>query len=187
MTAQTSQAMSAPPAAASQQSGQGDAPRTAAVLAAGGALSDVLGLGPSDLEAIYGLAFNFYEQGKYEEAERAFEVLCFSDHRQPRHWMGLGAARQLRKDYQGAVLAYSMVAESGGTDPMAPLHAAECYLALGMPEEAISGLEAALAWAENAKDPAMVIARVEVMIEALDKLLGGGAAAASPEMETKQP
>ena len=142
-----------------------------AILDAGGAIKDVVGLTDGDLEAVYGLAYQLYEQGQHEYAEKAFGVLCFSDHRSPRYWMGLGATRQVRKNYEGAVLAYSMVAECGSTDPLAPLHAAECYLALGLYDEAISGLRAAVAWAEGGADGAAVVDRAEVVAEALGHLM----------------
>ena len=174
--------MSAAAAAAAPANATDGARQTLRVLASGGALADVLGLGAVDLQAVHNIAYVHYSQGQYAEAERAFGVLSFCDHRQPSYWMGLGAARQLQKNHAGAVLAYSMVAESGGTDPMAPLHAAECYIALGLFTEAVSALDQALDWAGNAPDPVMVVARIEVVSEALEHALrlaeAKGAAAA---------
>ncbi len=143
----------------------------AAAILAGGTFAEVAGFDTEDLEALYGLAYNEYEQGQYADAERTFQVLCFHDHLSARFWLGLGAARQQLKDYAGAIMAYSMVAETGNTDPLAPLRAAECYIALGLFEEAVSGLEAALDWADNAGDRQAVIRHVEILYQALEQML----------------
>jgi type III secretion system low calcium response chaperone LcrH/SycD len=136
----------------------------------GGTWKDVAGLGEAEMEAIYGLAYGQYQQGRFEDADKTFRVLCFHDHRNPRYWLGLGATRQQLKDYEGAIAAYSMLAEMGGNDPLAPLYAAECYIAVGLFDEAIDGLEAALDWAANAQDPQAVIRHVEVLYTALEQL-----------------
>jgi type III secretion system low calcium response chaperone LcrH/SycD len=148
----------------------------AAGILAGDTFAAVAGLDADDLEAIYHLGYNQYEQGQYVEAERTFQVLCFHDHLSPRFWFGLGAARQQLKDYAGAIMAYSMVPETGSANPLAPLRAAECYIALGLFEEAVSGLETALDWADNG-DRQAVIRHVDILFQALEQMLAadGGA------------
>jgi type III secretion system low calcium response chaperone LcrH/SycD len=143
----------------------------AASILAGGTFAAVAGLDADDLEAIYHLGYNQYEQEQYAEAERAFQVLCFHDHLSPRFWLSLGAARQQLKDYAGAIMAYSMIPETGSANPLAPLRAAECYIALGLFEEAVSGLEAALDWADNGGDRQGVIRHVEILFQALEQML----------------
>lgn len=136
----------------------------------GGTFRTVAGLDDDDMEEVYHLAYNQYEQGQYAEAERTFNVLCFHDHLNQRYWLGLGASRQQLKDFPGAILAYSMVAETGHANPTAPLRAAECYMALGLFEEAVSGLEAALEWAGNG-DREAVISHVELLFKVLEHML----------------
>lgn len=147
----------------------------AETILAGGTFADIAGLDENGLNAIYELAYNEFEQGDFAAAERTFRVLCFSDHRAERHWLGLGAARQRLKDYEGAIQAYSMAAETGSTNPLVPLRAAECYVSLGLLEEAVSGLETAIQWAGNADDPAAIGRHIDVLFEVVKKLAGGSA------------
>ncbi|HET6467216.1 MAG TPA: SycD/LcrH family type III secretion system chaperone [Geminicoccaceae bacterium] len=156
-------------------------PAPASALLDGATFKEVVGLDDHDMAAIYSLAYVQYEQSRFAEAEKTFRVLCFHDHKNPRYWLGLGAARQQLKDYEGAIAAYSMLAENGGTDPYAPLYAAECYLALGLFEEAISGLEVALDWAVHAEDPQAVIRHVEVLYTALEQLAEAAAKGAESD------
>jgi len=146
--------------------------RPADVLLAGGTLADAAGMGPQQLEAIYNLAYQEMEQRHYAEAERTLRALCLVSHNSERYWMALGACRQKMGAYEEAVYAYSMVAELGHPDPMAPLRAAECYLMLGLYDEAVSGIEAALTLAPYADDPLAVIQHLEVLMQALEKASG---------------
>jgi type III secretion system low calcium response chaperone LcrH/SycD len=154
--------------------------RPSDVVLAGGTFADAAGMGPRALEAIYGLAYQEMEQQHFAEAERTLRALCLTSHTSPRYWMALGACRQKMGAYEDAIYAYSMVAELGHADPMAPLRAAECYLMLGLYEEALSGIESALTLAVYADDPSAVIQHLEVLVEALDKA-GGKPSSAKPE------
>jgi type III secretion system low calcium response chaperone LcrH/SycD len=153
--------------------GSGASRRPADVLLAGGTLADAAGMGPRQLEAIYSLAFQEMEQRHYADAEKTLRALCLASHNSTRYWMALGACRQKMGSYEDAVYAYSMVAELGHPDPMAPLRAAECYLMLGLYEEAVSGIEAALALAPYADDPLALVQHLEVLVQALEKASGG--------------
>lgn len=146
--------------------------RTAGVEAvfAGRRLAEAMGLHEGTLDTLYSLGHQQYERGEHEDAEKTFAVLCLADHRSSRAWLGLGATRQKRGDLGGAITAYSMLAEVGGRDPRAPLHAAECYIAMGMWDEAVAGLEAALAWADEADEPDQVARHVEVLVAAIEQM-----------------
>jgi hypothetical protein len=56
--------------------------------------------------------------------------------------MGVGAVRQVRKDYSGAVQAYGYASFLDLSNPKPQLHAAECFLAVGDKRNAASSLEA---------------------------------------------
>ncbi len=47
-------------------------------VAAGGTLAGIYGLAEEDLEPLYGLAYNLYNQGRWTEALRAFSFLSLS-------------------------------------------------------------------------------------------------------------
>jgi type III secretion system low calcium response chaperone LcrH/SycD len=141
------------------------------VLSQDGSFKKTLGFSDDDLEVLYNIAYTRYQQGQYEGAEEVLGLLCIYDHRSEKFWKGLGATRQILKDFEGAALAYSMAAQTGSSDPMIPLHAAECYCALGMLEEAVAGLESALALAEDIEESATIKFRIEAIAETLEKNL----------------
>ena len=138
-------------------------------LLAGASYKDVAGLGDGELEVLYGIAYGEFEQGKFAEAERTFGVLSFFDHKDDRFWLGLGASRQRQKKLPEAVAAYSMAAGMGSSNPLLPLSAAECYLALGLRAEALDALEAAIEWADNAEQPDRIVTRVAALLESLEQ------------------
>ena len=108
----------------------------------GATIKELRGISNNELEAVYSLAFNYYRTGKFDEAEKLFNFLAFFDHLNPKFWMGVGAVRQVRKDFSGAVQAYGYASFLDISNPKPQLHAAECFLAMGDKRNAASSLEA---------------------------------------------
>lgn len=113
------------------------------ILASGGTLKDISGLDDDDIEALYAIGYNFYKQGKYDEAESMFQYICLYAHLEPRFWMALGNCRQMQKNHQKAIDAYGFSYMIEQDDPWPPIQAAVCYLALGNKELAKDSLELA--------------------------------------------
>ncbi len=105
-------------------------------------LKELQGITNAELEAVYSLAFGYYQTGKYDEAGKLFQFLVLFDHLNPKFWLGMGAVQQVKKDYKGAITSYAYGSFLDLTNPKPQLHAAECYLALGDKENALSALEA---------------------------------------------
>ena len=108
----------------------------------GSTIKELKGITNNEMEAVYSLAFNYYRTGKFEEAEKLFNFLALFDHLNPKFWMGVGAVRQVRKDFSGAVQAYGYASFLDISNPKPQLHAAECFLAMGDKRNAASSLEA---------------------------------------------
>lgn len=121
------------------------------VLAGKKTLKDLRGLKNEEMEACYTAAYNFYNHGKFIEALHIFTTLCMFDNLNPKYWLGLGATRQMLKDFSGAVEAYSLAAVLDLTNPKPPFHAADCLLALKEYDKAKMALEAAIAIVETSK------------------------------------
>ena len=155
-----------------QQTVEAASARPAEVLLGGGTLADAAGMGPPQLEAIYGLAFQEMDQSHFVEAEKTLRALCLVSHTSARYWLALGVCRQKMGAFEAAVHAYSMAAEQGDLDPMLPLRAAECYLMLGMYDAAVSGIDAAMDMVSQAEDPQAVVRHIELLVEALEKASG---------------
>ena len=110
------------------------------LLLRGGTLKDVKGISTDELEAVYSIAFNFYNTGKYDEADTLFSLLTIFDHLNEKYWFGLGAARQAKKDYDAAIAAYTYATLLNAHDPRPMYHTATCLLALGDKEEAAKAI-----------------------------------------------
>ena len=108
----------------------------------GATIKELRGISNNELEAVYSLAFNYYRTGKFDEAEKLFNFLALFDHLNQKFWMGVGAVRQVKKDFSGAVQAYGYASFLDLTNPKPQLHAAECFLAMGDKRNAASSLEA---------------------------------------------
>lgn len=108
----------------------------------GATIKELKGITNNELEAVYSLAFNYYRTGKFDEAEKLFNFLAFFDHLNPKFWVGVGAVRQVKKDFSGAVQAYGYASFLDLSNPKPQLHAAECFLAMGDKRNAASSLEA---------------------------------------------
>ena len=105
-------------------------------------LKEMKGVSNDELEAVYSLAFGYYQTGKYEEAHKLFQFLVLFDHLNAKYWFGLGATQQALKDFKNAAVSYGYCSFLKLDNPKPQLHAAECFLALGDKRSAASALEA---------------------------------------------
>ncbi|MBO6168087.1 MAG: SycD/LcrH family type III secretion system chaperone [Kiritimatiellae bacterium] len=105
-------------------------------------LKQLKGVSNAELEAVYSLAFGYYQTGKVDEASQLFRFLVLFDHLNAKYWFGLGAVQQLAKDFQGATTSYGYCSFLELENPKPQYHAAECFLALGDKRNAASCLEA---------------------------------------------
>ena len=137
------------------------------VIADGGTLKDVRGLSDKDIEAIYAVGFNFYNQAKYDQAEPMFQFACMYAHDQARYWMALGNCRQMVKNYQGAIDAYGFAYIQDITNPWSAIQAAICYLALQNKEFAAQSLELAEKTIANNKPDETAKQRIAALRQAL--------------------
>jgi secretion system chaperone SscA len=112
-------------------------------------MRDFTELTPESMEVIYKLAYNFYNAGKYDEAEQIFRLLANLDHFERKYWKGLGASREGLQKFEDALQVYGYLGMMDIHDPYPALQAAKCFIALGKTAEAVSGLRAA---AFNSKD-----------------------------------
>lgn len=113
-------------------------------MASGATLRDLRGLTDANMEALYALAYSEYNQANYDKALDLFRMLCNLDHLEHRFWLGLGATRQMQRDYQHAIEAYVMAMMLDIDQPIPPLHMAECQLAIGDRESAETSFEYAV-------------------------------------------
>lgn len=111
---------------------------------AGGTLGNGLGITDDEQEAVYQLGHGLYGQGRYAEAFRAFSLLVVHNHLEPRFLMALAGAAQMLGRHHDALQHYATATLIRLDDPLAPLHSAECLIALGRLAEATESLELAI-------------------------------------------
>lgn len=110
------------------------------------------------LQGLYAYAHQFYQQGHYEQSENTFRMLTYLNALEPKYWKGLGAAKQLQKNYSGAIEAYSAarLLDTNNSDPEPSLQSANCYFALQQVKEGLRALNVAERSAKGKNDNKMV-------------------------------
>lgn len=97
----------------------------------GAALKDVQGISDEHMHSLYAFAFQFYEQGRLDDAQKFFHFLCIYDLSNSHYWMGLAAVHQLKDDHQKAIDLYAIAFAQGKNDYRPMLYTGQCHLALG--------------------------------------------------------
>ena len=112
---------------------------------------DILGISEDKISPIslelerqfYATAFELYEKGDYRGAAQMFTQLVLTDPYSEHYWRALASSKQMAKEYQAALHAWSMVALTNEKDPLPHFHAAECCLTLDDKDDALKALDAA--------------------------------------------
>lgn len=126
---------------------------------------DFTQLTPESMEVIYMVAYNQYNAGKFKEAESVFRLLAMLNHFERKYWKGLGAAREARRDFEGALQVYGYLGVMDLHDPYPPFQAAKCFVALGKAAEAEAGLRAAVFNSENKPEHAALHLQAKGLLE----------------------
>lgn len=108
----------------------------------GATIKELKGVTTEELDAVYFLAYGYYQTGRIEEATKLFRFLVFFDHLNAKYWFGMGAVHQVAKNYEDALICYGYSSFLDLSNPKPQYHAAECCLAMGDKLKAASALEA---------------------------------------------
>ena len=114
----------------------------AKMLAEMGTIRELKGITDAEMEAIYSLGYSFYNTGRYDDAEKVFRFLILFDHLNPKYWTGMGAVQQIKKLYTDAITSYGYASFLDLDNPKPQYFAAECFLAMGDKDNALSALAA---------------------------------------------
>lgn len=100
-------------------------------------IKESLGITDQQMEAIYLVAFNSYQSGKYNDALKIFSILSAMHPLESKYWFGMGACcQQLESLTQAGFFYYVCTVMSKGEQPEAFLHLAECLIMLDDPTAA---------------------------------------------------
>ena len=141
----------------------------------GAPISAIRGYSKDEMEAVYNVAYNLYQQQKYQDAKILFLFLTVHEHMDSRFWLGLGGCCQRLGEYKNAIEAYSYAALIEIDDPVFAFHACECYMALEDWENARKAIDAVTTLAELMADKAdhtELVKRTEALSQIVDRNLG---------------
>ncbi|MDR0647114.1 MAG: tetratricopeptide repeat protein [Puniceicoccales bacterium] len=112
-------------------------------------LADAFNIPKEKLNIMYAIAYDLYNNNKYEKAVGIFSVLCLYDPLNIDYWQGLGATYKLLKQYDLAAAAYSTLIQLRSTQMSYYLDLAECLLQTKKIEEAKKCLQGVLSIGES--------------------------------------
>jgi type III secretion system low calcium response chaperone LcrH/SycD len=133
----------------------------------GGTLADAKGIPEKQVEGLYALAYQVYQAGDYARAEAVFATLCLLNHLEKRFWLGLGGARQQLGKHAEAAQAFGMAAMQDLLDPVPPLHAGMCFLAMKDKENAANAFRQAVISAGDRPEQAACKGQGQAMLNLL--------------------
>jgi len=93
-------------------------------------LKDIHQIPEDMMESLYAHAYQFYRQGKLDNAETFFKFLCMYDFYNTDYFMGLAAVYQLKKHYQKAADLYAVVFAMDGNNYRSVFYAGQCQIML---------------------------------------------------------
>ena len=137
------------------------------LLAHGATLKDIHGYTDEEFDALYTLAYNLYNQGKYGEALNAFGFLLMHDQLERKYYKAFGSCQQMLRRYPEAIRNYSAAAMLDPMDPEPTFHTAECLVAMNMPDDARDALKFVVAITEGEPKYRTMRDRAKSMIEVL--------------------
>lgn len=94
----------------------------------GASYKDIHGIPQSTMDGLYAYAYEFYQQGKLDEAETFFRFLSIYDFYNTDYVMGLAAIYQLKKRYDKATELYSLAFVLAKNDYRPLFYAGQCNL-----------------------------------------------------------
>ena len=130
---------------------------------AGATFKDMYGVSGDTMEAIYSHAYEFYQQGRLDEAESLFRLLCVYDFYNVDYALGLGAVFQLKKRYDKALDVYAMAYTISGGDARAMFYAGQCNLLLRRLGKARRCFESLLEGSANERMRSQALAYLRTM------------------------
>ncbi len=119
----------------------------------GATLKDIKGIPDSFMKGIYSYAYEFYNQGRLDDAEVFFRFLAIFDFYNPDYLMGLAAVYQLKKRYEKALELYALAdALNKGEKNYKPVfYAGQCNIMLKKPEQAIQCFEIVIDYSSDSE------------------------------------
>lgn len=128
-------------------------------------IKEELGITDGQMEAMYAVAYNQFQNGKYDDAAKSFSLLAMFDPLEYKYIFGIASCFHMKGEYETASMYYVVASGLDEKDPAPFLHIGECMLAIKDKEGAKDSLALALERAGEDPQFAPMRKRAEVMIE----------------------
>lgn len=107
----------------------------------GATLREIHGIPDNTMENIYAHAYQYYKEGRLDEAESFFNFLCMYDLKNPDYYIGLGAVNQLKKNYVKACDLYALAYVLADDNFKPVFYSGQCQLLMGNVIKALQSFE----------------------------------------------
>lgn len=97
----------------------------------GATLKELYSIPDDTMENIYAHAYQYYQDGRLDEAENMFNFLCMYDLKNPDYYIGLGAVNQLKKNYLKACDFYALAYVMADNNFNPVFYSGQCQLLMG--------------------------------------------------------
>ena len=102
---------------------------------------DALGIGDKNVDKLYNEAYQRYNMGKYNDAEKIFGQLLILNPTEGKYVFGLAACAHMKKDFEIAAEQYIRCSLYDPEDPIPYYHASDCYMELNDKLSALISLQ----------------------------------------------
>jgi len=118
-------------------------------------MAEMAGFSETEVEEIYALGYDAWQQGKLDEAAEMFSFAALLQPLDPRFTFAFGCAIQQRGDHLQALALFMQAVQIKPTNPFISFHMAECLLALQERDAAADALQTVikLCYAQVNDDP----------------------------------
>ncbi len=131
---------------------------------------DIFPISDTTIEHFYQCGYRLHQNAQYQEAADVFFVMSSMDYRRHNVWMALGLAEKALRHWDLALTAFSMAILTNMQEPLAFLHSAACYIALGKNIDAQECLQAASELLQKSTDTTEQTKQMREYATALRKL-----------------
>lgn len=131
---------------------------------------DIFPISDTTVEHFYQCGYRLHQNGQYQEAADVFFVMSSMDYRRHNVWMALGLAEKALSHWDLALAAFSMAILTNMQEPLAFLHSAACYIALGKNIDAQECLQGAAELLQKVTDTTDQTKQIRDYMAALKEL-----------------
>lgn len=128
-------------------------------------VQEALGVSDDALEEVYGLAYMYYNQAKYQEANALFQLLASSAPSNFKYVLGLASTYHQMKAYEDAAVGFYVALNIDPENPFPAYYITDCFLKQNLLEEAKEFAEITIEICEDREEYAALKNRCRLILK----------------------